>query len=183
MISFGYCVQSMKDAYSTISHEVGVQEEADIRFERDAWRLNRSYSEPSDRMLAALIKQVASKKNPLSELKSIYKPIKFIKILIIKPLRAAMLSVIRATLFLGAPFQIAFGLFLSIYRHSFKDLTKSLGDTAKLIRLFIRGVLKIVPLVGPLLGRAWSVLNVAITLGATKIFDSVKPSELSRGEG
>ena len=167
------CVQSMKSVYSAISTRVGDQERADSVFEKHHL-IDRTAPEGDRVKIVKLMERVGSSKNPIDELKKIYKPKKLLKILVVKPLRALALSVVRATLFISTPFVILSGLGLSIYRRSWKDLTDSVGDLAQLIRLFIRGVFKIVPIVGPLLARGWSVLNAVVSIGASKVADCIK---------
>lgn len=162
------CAQSMKSAYSAISARVIQQEWADNYFEK--YQMEDGAASREDKAkLAKLIDRVGSSKNPLIELKKIYKPAKFVKLLIVKPLRALILSVMRAALFISAPFLIIGNLCLSIYRRSWKDLTDCAKDLTQLTRLFIRGVFKIVPIVGPLLARGWSVLNAVVAIAATKV--------------
>jgi hypothetical protein len=165
--------QSIESVCLSISVLANEQEKADYHFEIAKNRLNKLYLNPRERSLKDMLEMAASPFSQVSELKEVYKPKVFRKQLITRPEASIGMTCLRALDFIGATFAIFVGLGLSIMNHSWKDLKDSIGDFAQLTRLFIRGVFKSVPFIGPLLGRAWTILNVVLGMTASKIVSYV----------
>ena len=113
--------------------------------------------------------QTAENSSPVELIKRILEPRVLWDLAVIRPVCALYMSCIRASFFIGIPLVIGIGLYGSVKNRAIVDITNAIGEILQLIRVFVRGLFRAVPIMGPLLGRVWSIVNVILSDSASRV--------------
>ncbi len=129
------------------------------------------------RLVRSMFNKTTTSKDPIGYVDRLHESKTVFKLLVIKPISAIFMTCLRATLFIGIPIKLIHGALGSYVDRSFTPINEAVTEIAQLTRLFIRGVCRSVPLIGPLLGRAWSVVVASACIATDKIFDRLARSK------